>query len=156
MVRFGNTTWTSTPASEANVWKFSSDVVWVTPPGETKSQFLLAGGQKVKFYEADLGAGYTLEKTDKKAGDLVGMLRFPTVSHTMDLSTAAEGNASTHYECVAYKLDLPAPVTPTGTGSKPPQPSVVTQTKTGPESLLLIAAAFFIAFGMMFTLKRKI
>lgn len=156
MVRFGTTTWTTTPASEANVWKYSSDIVWVTPPGESKAQFLLSAGQKVKFFEADLGAGYTLEKTDKKAGDLVGLLRFPIVSHTMDLATASEGPASTHYECVAYKLDAPAPVTPTATGVVTPEPSQVTQTKTGPESLLLIAAAFFIAFGMMFTLRRRI
>jgi hypothetical protein len=71
MVRFGNTTWTSTPAVEANIWKYSSEVAWMTPPGETKSQFLLNAGEKVKWIEADLGAGYTLEKTDKKSGDLV-------------------------------------------------------------------------------------
>lgn len=158
MVRFGDTTWSTLPASEANIWKYSSDVVWVRPPGEKKSQFLLAGGQKVKFYDADLGAGYTLEKTNKKAGDLIGLLRFPVVSHTMDLGTASEGPASTHYECVAYKLEAPAAsvTPPVATGStKTPEPSQVTKTKTGPETALLIAAAFFIAFGMMFTLKRK-
>ncbi len=158
MVRFGTTTWSTTPASEANVWKYSSDIIWVTPPGENKSQFLLAGAQKVKFYEADLGAGYTLDKTDKKSGDLVGLLRFPVVAHTLDINSASEGPATTRYECVAYKYDLPAqPVTPQGTGStKPPEPSQVTKTKTGPETLLLIAAAFFIAFGMMFTLRRRV
>ncbi|MDD2693668.1 MAG: hypothetical protein PHY14_01940 [Candidatus Gracilibacteria bacterium] len=150
MVRFGNTTWTTTPASEANIWKYSSDIVWVTPTGETKSQFLLLGGQKVKFLEADIGAGYTLTKTDKKAGDLVGMLRFPVVSHTIDAS-ANESAANTHYECVAYKLAASATPEPTT-----PTPAEVTQTKTGPETLLLIAAAFFIAFGMMFTLRRRV
>ncbi len=158
MIRFGDTTWSTLPASEANVWKYSSDVMWVTPPGESKSQFLLAGGQKVKFYDADLGAGYTLEKTNKKAGDMVGLLRFPTVFHTMDLSTASEGPATTHYECVAYKLESATAslAPPVATGStKTPEPSQVTKTKTGPETALLIAAAFFIAFGMMFTLKRK-
>ena len=158
MVRFGTTTWSTTPASEANVWKYSSDVIWVTPSGETKSQFWLASGQKVKFYEADIGGGYTLDKTDKKSGDLVGMLRFPTVSHSMDLNTANEGPATTHYECVAYKYDLPtvAPMTVVSTGSKTPEPAQVTKTKTGPETLILIAAAFFIAFGMMFTLRRRV
>ncbi len=158
MVRFGDTTWSTLPASEANVWKYSSDIVWVTPPGESKSQFLLAGGQKVKFYDADLWAGYTLEKTNKKAGDLVWLLRFPVVSHTMDLGTASEGPATTHYECVAYKLESATATAtpPVATGStKTPEPSQVTKTKTGPETALLIAAAFFIAFGMMFTLKRK-
>lgn len=158
MVRFGASTWTTTPASEAAVWKYSSDIVWVVPPGETKNQFLLAPGQKVKFLEAELGAGYTLQSTDKKAGEMVGLLRFPTVYHTLDLATATEGAATTHYECVSYKLDAPAPVAPAATGgTKAPEPTApVTQTETGPETLLLIAAAFFIAFGMMFTLRRRI
>ena len=159
MVRFGTTTWSSTPASEANVWKYSSDIIWVTPPGETKSQFLLTAGQKVKFYEADIGGGYTLDKTDKKSGDLVGMLRFPIVSHTMDLNTANESSATTRYECVAYKYDLPVATPQTTVDStrlKTPEPSQVTKTKTGPETVLLIAAAFFIAFGMMFTLRRRV
>ncbi len=157
MVRFGNSTWSTTPASESNIWKYSSDVIWVMPSGETKSQIILGGSQKIKFYEADIGAGYTLDKTEKKPGDLVGMLRFPVVSHTMDLNTASEGSATTHYECVAYKYDAPIVVTPTATGmTKTPEPSQVTKTKTGPETVLLIAAAFFIAFGMMFTLRRRV
>ena len=153
MVRFGNTTWTTTPASEANVWKYPLDIQWITPSGETKAQFLLTAGQKVKFLEAELGAGYTLDKTDKKAGDLVGMLRFPVVFHTIDAS-ANEGAATTHYECVAYKLGAAA--APAASGAVTPTPAEVTQTKTGPETLLLIAAAFFIAFGMMFTLRRRV
>lgn len=113
-------------------------------------------GSKVKFYEADLGAGYTFEKTDKKNGEMIGMLRFPVVAHVMDMNTANEGAATTHYECVAYKLDEPAVATGTGaTPEKKTPPKEATQTETGPETLLLIIAAFFIAFGMMFTLRRR-
>jgi hypothetical protein len=28
MVKFGNSTWVSTPVSEAAIWKYSSDVAW--------------------------------------------------------------------------------------------------------------------------------
>ncbi len=158
MVKFGNTVWKSAPIDETKIFKNGSDVQW-TNSGTGKLSFMLNPSQKVKFYDADLAAGYTLEKTDKKAGELIGMLRFPVVSHTVDIKTAAEGAASTHYECVAYKLDSPAvvaPTTPTPTTPVTPvPPKEVTQTETGPETLLLIAAAFFIAFGMMFALRHR-
>ncbi|GAB0174127.1 MAG: hypothetical protein HHAS10_00060 [Candidatus Altimarinota bacterium] len=169
MVKFGNSTWTTTPASEVSVWKTPSDIVWTSGSGG-KSSFILSPGGKVRFIEADLNAGYTLDKTDKKNGELVGILRFPVVSHVTNTQTATEGAADTHYECVAYKLDAPAPTptptptvvtpTPTPTPTTPtptpaPNPGNMTQTETGPETLLLIAAAFFIAFGMMMTLRKR-
>lgn len=154
MVKFGNSTWVSTPVSEAAIWKYSSDVVW-TGTG-AKQEFLLQPNTKIRFIEADIGAGYTLEKTDRKNGELVGILRFPVVSHTIDVRTATEGAPDTHYECVAYKLDAPTPVTPAPTPVKPTPPKEITKTETGPETLLLIAAAFFIAFGMMFTLRKRV
>lgn len=89
MVKFGNTTWATSPASEAGVWKYSSDILWSSGSG-TKSSFILSPGQKVKFVEADLNAGYTLEKTDKKNGEMVGMLRFPVVSRVTNIQTATE------------------------------------------------------------------
>jgi hypothetical protein len=174
MVKFGNSMWTTTPASEASVWKDPSDIVWTSGSGG-KSSFILAPGAKVRFKEAEMNAGYTLEKTDKKNGELVGILRFPVVSHVTNTQTATEGAADTHYECVAYKLDAPtqtvaanptpttptvvtptpAPTTPTTKPAPAPNPGNMTQTETGPETLLLIAAAFFIAFGMMMTLRKR-
>ncbi len=151
MVRFGNTIWTANPADETKLWKNSSDITWISTGTGGRSNYILQAGQKVRFLEADLGAGYTLEKTDKKNGEVVGMLRFPIVSHAVDATTGSEGMATTHYECATYSLS--APVVPTQT--KPPVEEV-TQTKTGPETLLLILAAFFIAFGMMFSLRKRV
>jgi hypothetical protein len=154
MVSFGTTTWTSSPTDASKVWKNGSDIVWVTQSGSTKMQYILGAGQKVKFVEADLAAGYTLDKTDRKNGDLVGMMRYPTVFHTIDTTTGTEGAAKTHVECVSYKLSVPeivVPVTP-----KPVTPEV-TKVQTGPtETIILILAAFFIAFGLMFSLRKRI
>ena len=157
MVKFGASIWSSTPTTESAIWKYSSDVIWTNVGSGTKQEFLLQPGSKVRFLEADLGAGYTLDKTDRKNGELVGMLRFPVISHAIDVRTASEGAANTHYECVAYKLDTPVvtPATPV-TPVKPVPPKEMTKTETGPETLLLIAAAFFIAFGLMFTLRRRV
>ncbi len=158
LIKFGNSIWTSTPADDTKVWKYSNEAQWISSGTGTRSQFILSPSSKIKFLEADFGAGFTLDKTDKKNGEVVGMLRFPVVYHTLNLQSASEGVATTHYECVAYKLDAPV-VAPTGTGApevKPTTPADVTKTQTGPETLLLIAAAFFIAFGMMFALRRRV
>ena len=47
------------------------------------------------------------------------------------------------------------PGTPTPVPQKPTPAPEMTKTETGPETLLLIAAAFFIAFGLMFTLRKR-
>ncbi len=74
------------------------------------------------------------------------------VSHVIDAS-GNEGAADTHYECVSYKLSASSsPSTPVPTT---PTPEKMTETKTGPETLILIIAAFFIAFGLMFSLRRR-
>ncbi len=154
MMSIGTSKWVATPADEANLWIHSSDVTW-TPAGSRKS-FLLTAGQKIRFWESDLGAGYTLESTSQKHGDVVGMIRFPIVYHAIDMTTANEGAATTHYECVTFTLDQPTvatPDTPTPTTTPPPE---ATKTETGPaETLLLIVAAFFIAFGLMFSLRKR-
>lgn len=118
-------------------------------------QYILGAGQKVKFIEADLAAGYTLTKSDRKNGELVGMMRYPIVAHAVD-SVGNEGAAKTHNECVAYNLSAPVvtPVAPTPTTPVTPE---ITKTATGPaETIILILAAFFIAFGLMFSLRKRI
>lgn len=153
MVGVGGASWVAVPGDETQLWKDASDVVW-TPSGARQS-FMLTSGQKVRFMESDLGAGYTLESANQGHGEVVGLLRFPVVYHTIDMTTGSEGPAVTHYECVTYTLDEPAtPVTPPTEPSTPPE---VTKTETGPaETLLLIIAAFFIAFGLMFSLRKRV
>jgi hypothetical protein len=120
--------------------------------------YILQPGQKVKFIDSEMGARYVLDKTDKKDGDMVGLLRFPVVSHAVDKTTGNEGAATTHYECVSYTLSAPAVATVTPTPVTPVTPTPVTpstKVETGPETLVLILAAFFIAFGMMFSLRKR-
>lgn len=157
MIAFGTTKWTSTPIDETKVWKNSSDIIWTpTQSGSTKLQYILGAGQKIKFIETDLGAGYTLEKTDRKNGDLVGMVKYPIVSHIVD-GVGNEGLAKTHNECVAYTLSAPTTTTTVVPEKVTPITPSITKTETGPtETLILIIAAFFIAFGLMFSLRKRI
>lgn len=159
MAAFGST-WTSEPTDPSKFWKSAPDVTWISMSGTGgRLQSILNPGQKIRFVESELGAKYTLTKTDKKDGELVGLLKYPIVSHMVDTNTAAEGAATTHYECVSYTLSAPVvtpPVTPEPKPVTPPTPGEVTQTQTGPaETLILILAAFFIAFGMMFSLRKR-
>lgn len=153
MIGVGGASWVAVPEDEKKLWKDSSDIVW-TPSGSRQS-FMLTAGQKVRFMESDLGAGYTLESASQGHGDVVGLLRFPVVYHTIDMTSGSEGPAMTHYECVTYTLDEPN--TPPAPPEEPNTPPEVTRTKTGPaETLLLIVAAFFIAFGLMFSLRKRV
>lgn len=156
MVAFGST-WSSTPTDLAKFWKNSSDITWISAGSGGRMNYILQPGQKVKFIDSELGARYILDKTDKKDGETIGMLRYPIVSHTVDKTTGTEGVATTHYECVSYSLSasVATPV-PTPTPTPTPTAKEVTQTATGPtETLILILAAFFIAFGMMFSLRKR-
>ncbi len=156
MIAFGITKWSTSPSDITKVWKNSSDIIWTpTQSGSTKFQYILGAGQKIKFIETDLGAGYTLDKTDRKNGDLVGMIKYPIVSHVIDVA-GGEGSAKVHNECVAYTLSSatnPTAVTP----KTMPITPAITKTETGPtETIILIIAAFFIAFGLMFSLRKRI
>lgn len=159
IIAFGSTKWTASNPDESKLWINSSDIIWTpTQSGATKLQYILGSGQKVKFYETDLAAGYSLEKTDRKNGELVGMIKYPTVFHVVD-AVGNEGAAKTHNECVSYTLSAPVvAVAPTPT-VKPTTPitPAITKTETGPaETIILIIAAFFIAFGLMFSLRKRI
>lgn len=155
MVSF-DSTWTPTSADESKMWKSSPQISWI-PGTNGKEEFQLLPGSKVTFYETDLGAGFTLASSNKKNGDTIGLLRFPVVYYTMDMATVTRSSsATTHYECVKYTLDAPkAPETPKETPKKPVTPEQ-TKTETGPtETLILIVAAFFIAFGLMISLRKR-
>jgi hypothetical protein len=155
LVKFSNSSWSSSPSDESKMWRYGTDIIWISSGTGGKTQYILPANQKVKFLESELGAGYTLEKTTAKNGEAVGLVKFPVVYHTIDSATASEGPAMTHYECALYNLS--APVTATGTtATGTTVPKAVTETKTGPETLLLMIAAFFIAFGMMFSLRKKV
>lgn len=159
MVGF-DSTWTPTSADESKMWKSSADINWL-PGTSGKDEFQLASGQKVKFIETDLGAGFTLTNSTKKAGETIGLLRFPVTYYTVDMATVTRSTTpTTHYECVKYTLDAPTtPTTPPSTPSEPKKPTPVTpktEVQTGPtETLALIIAAFFIAFGLMISLRKR-
>lgn len=154
LVSFGSK-WVPSNADESKMWIFHTDVSESFFPGANGwEEFALNPGQEVRFYQTSLGAGYTLESTTKNNGEVVGMLKFPVVYYTQNISGEDRSTSpETHYECVSYSLEkeeAPAP-----TPNKPTTPEV-TKTETGPaQTLVLIVAAFFIAFGLMISLRKR-
>ena len=163
-----NTTWSSIPDDPTKFWKFANEIAWVnstlggsvTASGTTgtgltatgtdsqKQEFLLEANKKIRFLESDFGAVNTLEASDKKDGDTVGVIKYTLNYH--DIS--ADGNESalkSHTECVAYKLS--------GEKATPPAvPPTATKVKTGPETTIIILAALGLGFGIMRLKGRKV
>lgn len=87
------------------------------------------------------------------------MMKYPIVAHAID-GAGNEGAAKTNYECVAYNLSAATVIINPTTPVTPVKPKVtpeITKTQTGPaETIVLILAAFFIAFGLMFSLRKRI
>lgn len=144
------TSWKTTPSDPKLFWKYGAEVLWVDSlTGSGKQEFVLDPSKTITFMEADLGANFSLEKTDKKAGEFVGLAKFPVAFH--DVTAAGkDGPVQTHYECVAFATEsapVPAPVVK-------PAPPKATAVKTGPESFLLLALAALLSLSF-FAFRRK-
>lgn len=145
------TSWKSTPSDPSLFWKYGAEVLWVDSlTGTGKQEYVLDPGKTVTFMEADLGANYSLEKTDKKAGEAVGLAKFPVAFHDVS-ADGKESAVQLHYECVAFASEAapaPAPVVKPVT----PQATVV---KTGPESFLLLALAALLTLSFVAFRRKK-
>lgn len=149
------TTFTANPLDASAFWKYGSEAIWTdSTTGTGRQEFMLEAGKTVKFMEADLGAGYTLDTTDKSNGEVVALVKFPVAYHNVD-EDGNEGKKETHIECVAYSADVtvappaPQPTEPT------PVPQKMTTVKTGPESILLFAVALLIAALIIMVRSRR-
>ncbi len=153
-----NTKWSAVPTDATKMWIYTPEIIWMNSTvASGKQEYLLGSGQTVKFIQQDVGAGYTLLSSDASSGAFIGMVKFPLYYHDRNISTSTDGDKQSHFECVAYKYAAPTTVTPnTTTPTTPTTPTAdMTEQETGPESMILIAAAFFIAFGLMFSLRRR-
>ncbi len=153
MVNLGGegVSWKSNPSDPSLFWKYGSEVVWVDSlTGTGKQEFVLDPGKTITFMEADLGANYSLEKSDKTAGETIGLAKFPLAFR--DVSAAGkEGDLQMHYECVAYAAES-APAPAPQPKPVPPQATVV---KTGPESFLLLALAALLSLSFVAFRRKK-
>ncbi len=168
MVNIGGngTAWLNNPTKDTDFWKTGAEVIFTpeTGSGTKRDVFSLKPGKKVTVLEASLGANYQLERSDKKNGEYVGLVKFPVNYHTVSETTGKAGALVSHLECAAFKASVATaaaviPVTPTTPPTPPtttPVPTGATKVKTGAaDTLLFMGLAMLLALAFMFARKRK-
>jgi len=145
---WGDTTkWLTSPEDNTKFWKISQEIIWNdSKTGSGRQEFILEWWKTVNLYESDLWATYTVDSTDKKEWEPIGLLKFPLAYHNID-ATWNEGEKMNHTECVAYYAGAPV-VAPAQV-----QPEA-TKVKTGPQSLILILMALILSFFFL-RLRKK-
>lgn len=143
------TVWLSNPQDPATFWKFDDEIVWTnSATNKWLQEYLLEWNKTVWFLEADLGASYALQSTNKQEWAPIWLLKF-SINYRDTDNTWKESEKKLHTECVAYYASTPAP--------KPvvqETPKEVTKVKTGPESYVLILATLLISLGLIRFLKK--
>ncbi|EKD66167.1 MAG: hypothetical protein ACD_49C00060G0009 [uncultured bacterium (gcode 4)] len=144
---WGDTTkWLTSPEDNTKFWKISQEIIWNdSKTGSGRQEFLLEWGKTVNLYESDLWATYTVDSTDKKEWEAIGLLKFPLAYHNID-ATWKEWEKMNHTECVAYYAGTPVVA--------PVAPAEVTKVKTWPQSLILILMALILSFFFL-RLRKK-
>ncbi len=158
-----NTAWLNNPTKDTDFWKIGTEVIF-TPEsrsGSKKEVFSLKSGKKVTVLEASLGANYQLERSDKKNGEYVGIVKFPVNYHTVSDTTGKVGPLVSHLECAAFKMSVAtaaavAPVVKPTPPTTTPAPTGATKVKTGAaDTFLFMGLAMLLALAFMFARKRK-
>ena len=159
------TAWVATPNDEKAFWTVGSDIIFTpeTASGSVakRNVFSLKAGKTVTVLSSALSANYRIERSDKIAGDYVGMIKYPVNYRIVDPTTGKAGPAVVHTECAAYKLaGTVAAVVPvvkvTPPPVKTPVPPQATAVKTGAaDTFLFLGLAFLLGLAFMFARKKK-
>lgn len=140
-IGWAGTVWLSNPKDPASFWKFDDEIVWTnSATNKWLQEYLLEWNKTVWFLEADLGASYALQSTDKSEWSPIGLLKF-SINYRDTDNTWKESEKKLHTECVAYYASAPAPKPVTVKET----PKEVTKVKTGPESYVLVLATLIIS-----------
>lgn len=156
-----NSAWLSNPTKETDFWKIGSELIFTPETATKKDVFTLKAGKKVTVLEASLGANYQLERTDKKNGDYVGLVKFPVNYHVVDDTTGKAGALVNHLECAVFKVNVAtaaavAPIVKPTPPTTTPAPTGATKVKTGAaDTFLFMGLAMLLALAFMFARKRK-
>ena len=105
MINLGgtNTKWTYSSTDVMSMWQLTSEIPWTTTGVTNRKVVTIEKDESLKFVQQKEGAYIMLESTDKKAGDIIGMMKFPLIYRYIDPNTGTESEPIAHYECVVHK-----------------------------------------------------
>lgn len=157
------TTFVSNPADPEKFWKFGTEIIFTkessststgtgTATGSTsKNVYSLKPSKTVRIYDSEFGAYYAMEKTSKKNGEFVALMKFPTNYRDVNDATGKPGLLQKHNECVAYKASVAAAPAPAAVTPPP-----TTKVKTGAaDTFLFLGLAMLLGLAFMFAKRRS-
>ena len=159
------TTISSNPVDPSVFWQFGGDIIWTDSFSHTgDKEFEISSGKKIKIHNSDVGSYYSLDSTTVQSGSPVMLVKFPLtyVGLTADGTETAK---KTHTECVVYSYGQAAPapapapapvvVVPASVPPPAPEPAKMTETKTGPETDILLFVAFALTGVILYARRRR-
>lgn len=86
-----------------DIWELTPTIAWTTTGATNRKVVTIEKGKQLKFMQQKDNTFITLNKTDKKTGEYIGMMKFPLIYRYFDLNTQKESEKIPHFECVTYK-----------------------------------------------------
>ena len=120
-----------------------------SPSTADRDEFMLEANKTIRFLDSEMASFIALDKTDKAAGQKIGVLAFDINYHALD-TDGKEQPRMGHRECVAFSAK--GSVTPQ---QPAPEPKKMTSVKTGPESTILVILALALTLGV-YRARRKV
>ncbi len=153
---WSGTKWIASRPNPNDMWEFTPEVQWTNTGANGRKVTAVTQWKSMKFIQQKSTDFYTLQTSDKKNGEFIGMMKFPLAYREIDPSWS-EGPKKLHYECVTYRYDspivqpAPKPVQP----ETPPAPKQITATKTGPEVWLIGLIAWIIGALLIMRTRKN-
>lgn len=67
-----------------DIWELTPTIAWTTTGSTNRKVVTIDKGEQLKFMQQKKGTYIVLDKTDKKAGEFIGMMKFPLIYRYID------------------------------------------------------------------------
>lgn len=129
---------TQKPSSDAEFWETTEDLEKLY--SESYGWYVLPAWQSVTWIRSTLWSAFMFNNKSLNVWDTAWVLTFDLSSHSISETWDVVMNEKPHRECVAYtNWSWIAPVTPEPLPTPEPTPEEMTQVKTWPGEMMIVA-----------------